>query len=333
MYVSKPGYASHREMLYVTAGTRMEPGTLRYNLRQGAMAKIVVPERIGLGRPGKLFVSGSLDGPSERSYPWHLVSPRDVLAGETLEIEDLPQGSVRFQLFMPGAKVLPASQSVALFAGESKTVTVHLEPAPALVGRVTRDGEPVQGALVQLQAPDVTGAASKVLGGRLGRAQFEAEVLGQVPPALQSAVTRANGRFEFSAAEDLSEVRYLTATSRDGKAWAGRVVRSGERDVELALQEVQGGEGGFVVETSERFQALPVSYVVDGKPHTVVLPPGERLEIEGLPEGTWRVKARWSTETILDDVTLTVKGSEELFVPLPQGAIDGQSKRLRDAMQ
>lgn len=334
VYISKPGYASHGEMLYVTAGTRMEPGKLRYNLRRGATVKIVVPERLGLGRPGKLFLSGALDGSSARNYyPWHQVSPREVMAGETLEIEDLPQGMVRFHLFMPGAKAEPSAQKIALFASQSKTITFHLEPAAALVGRVTQDGEPVEGALVQLEAPDVTGAGSKVLGGRLGRAQFEAEVLSQIPPSLQAAVTRSNGRFEFSAAEDLSEVRYITAKSRDGKSWAGRVVRAGEREIELALKEVTGGEGSFVIETSERFQALPVSYVVDGKPYTRVLPAGERLEIEGLAEGTWRVKARWSTEMILDDVTVTVKGTEELFVPLPQGAIDGQSKRLRDAMQ
>ena len=89
----------------------------------------------------------------------------------------------------------------------------------------------------------------------------------------------------------------------------------------------------YVGQDAEPFTAQSYLDHVDGKPHTVVLPPGERLEIEGLPEGTWRVKARWSTETLLDDVTLTLKGSEDLFVPLPQGAIDGQSKRLRDAMQ
>jgi len=333
VYVSKPGYASHREMLYVTAGTRMEPGKLRYNLRKGATVKIVVPERLGLGRPGKLFLSGTLDGTASRNYPWHHVSPRDVFAGESIEIEDLPQGTARFHLFMPGAKAEPSAQNVALFSGQTKTVTFHLEPAAALVGRVTRDGKPVEGALVQLEAPDVTGAGSKLLGGRLGRAQFEAEVLSQVPPALQTSVTKSGGRFEFSAAEDLSEVRYITAKSRDGKAWAGRVVRSGERDVELELQEAVGGEGAFVIETSERFQAIKVDYIVDGKPYTRVLPAGQRLEIEGLAEGTWRVKARWSTERILDDVTLTLKGTEELFVPLPKGAIDGQSKRLRDAMQ
>jgi hypothetical protein len=333
VYVLKAGYAAHREMLFVTAGTHQRDDTLRYVLRRGCGAKVVVPERLGLGRPGTLLVSGPVDGTAARDFPWHLVGTREVFAGETVEFEDLPRGMARFQLFVPGARALPASQQVALFPDQVKSVTFHLEAAPVLVGRVLREGAPVANARVQLEAPDVTGAASRLLGERLGRAQYEVELLAQAPPAVQVVRTRGDGGFEFSAAEDVAAKRYLTAVGPDGRGWAGRIVGPGETEVTLDLVERAGGEARLVIETSERFQALPVSYVVDGVPHKAVLAAGERLELEGLAEGRWRVRARWENEKMLDGLELELEGSRDLFVPLPQGAIDGQSRSFRDAMR
>jgi hypothetical protein len=331
--VFKEGYAAHREQLFVTSGTVQKSDTLRYVLREGCGVRVVVPERVGLGRPGQLFVTGPVDGTRARDFPWHLVGPREVYAGGTVELEDLPRGLTRLQLFMPGARAVPAVQEVALFPGSTKTVTFHLEPAPVLRGRVVRDGAPVEGARVQLEAPDVTGAASRLLGDRLGRVQYEVELLAQMPPAVQVARTRADGGFELSAAVDVAAARYLTALGPDGRGWAGRVVGPDDGDVTLELVERAGGDARLTVETSERFQALPVSYVVDGVPHRTVLAPRERLELEGLAEGRWKVRARWGNERMLEDLVLELEGERDLFVPLPQGAIDGQPRGFRDAMR
>lgn len=332
VYVSKPGYASQREMQWITAGMNMPVDKLKYTLRKAATVKVVVPERVGTGRPGQLFISGPLDGTGSRSYPWHLKSPISLYGGESIEIEDLAPGPIRLQYFRAGAIVQPPIVRETLIAGQTRTVTFHLKAAQVLAGVVKSGDKPVEGALVQLEAPDVTGASVKAMGASHGRATVEMEVLSQMPPAVQRFVTGADGKFQFSAAEELSTVRYLTAKSADGKAWGGRILRAGDIEVEIQLEEAKAGKAGFLVETTERFQGLPVRYVVNGKPSYIVLPPGERLDIPDLPEGQWKVSAHWGGENILKDVSYQLEDLEELFVPLPKGAIDGQSKSLRDSM-
>lgn len=338
IYVSKPGYASVREMVFITAGSTIAPGRLKYVLRPAAKVSVAIAERLGTGAAGSLFLTGSLEprplsGGASRTYPWHLVSPTTIFPGETIEVEDLPAGRARLQLFVPGAIVEPRTQLVNLVAGERKHVTFHLSAAPILTGRVTLEGRPVDRALVRLEAPDVTEGTIAALGAGHGRATIELELLDQVPPAVQQVYTGADGGFRFSAAEEVAPTRYLTARSPDGRSWAGRVVTPGELEVDLALKPAEGGKGGFRIETSERHQALPVEYVVNGAPHAVTLPAGEPLRIEGIPEGTWRVTVRWGTETILLGTPIEITGVRELFVPLPQGAIDGQPDALRKAME
>jgi hypothetical protein len=333
IYVSKPGYATHREMQFITAGMSIPLGKLRYNLKQAATLSVTIPERIGGPGPGKLYISGPLDGTASRTYPWHLKSPISMHGGESIEIEDLPAGRIRLQYFRTGAITLPQVRHEVLVAGNKRQVEFHLKPAPTLVGKVMMDGEPVEGALVQFEMPDVTGASVKALGGSYGRVQVEMDILSQMPPAMQKAVSLADGGFVFSSAESYSSVRYLTARSANGKAWGGRTVRPGELKVDIELSEALVGGASLVVETSTRFQALPVSYMVNGKPRKVVLSAAERLTIPDLPEGDWVLNIRWQNESILKDMALTLSGPEELFLPLPEGAINGQAKSLRDAMQ
>jgi len=333
IYVMKPGYASQRQMQAFTAGMNLPTDSLKFNLRPAATLRVQIPERIGLGIPGQLFLSGPLDGTGQRGYPWHLKSPIAVHGGETVEIEDLPAGRVRLQYFRAGAVARPAVVHETLIEGQTRDVTIHLEPAALLAGVVKSGGSPVSGARVRLEAPDVSGASVTAMGERFGRATLEMEVLSRMPPAVQTTITGGDGRFRFSAAEQLSSVRYLTATSADGKAWAGRVVRKGEKEVELLLEPAREGLAGLRIETSERFQALPVDYVVDGRPDSTLLAPGARLAIEGLPEGSWKVRVNWGGEVILRDVPLELHEVEDLFIPLPEGAIQGQSKQLRDALK
>lgn len=334
VYISKPGYATKREkLLHVTAGMKFPPDKLRYTLYKAATLKVSVPERIGGPLPGQLFLSGPLDGTGARSYPWHLKSPISLSGGESIEIEDLPAGRLRLQYFRPGAIASPAVKHEVLTAGVTKNVTFNLKPAPTVTGRVTQDGKPVAGALVHFEMPDVTSASVQALKGRLGRAALEMGVLSQMPPAIQKVVTQADGRFLFSAAEEYSKVRYLHATSADGKSWGGRVVRAGENKVEIEMSEARTGFCELVIETTTRFQALPVSYAVNGEPHTTVLTPSGRLIISDLPEGEWRLRAVWSNDVLWDNIPVTLRGKEEKYLPLPQGAIDGQSKKVRDALQ
>ena len=338
VYISKAGYASVREMSYITASTTIALGKLKYVLRPAATLSVSVADRLGTGGPGTLILSGTLEprpglGDKARTYPWHLKSPATIYAGETIEIEDLPAGRVRLQLFVPGAIVEPKTQTINLIAGQGKHAAFHLKAAPILTGQVTLKGEPVERALVRLEAPDVTLATQHALGGEYGRATIEMEILGQVPPAVQQVFTGSDGRFQFSAAEEIALTRYLTARAPDGQSWAGRVIQEGEREIDLALQPAEKGRGSLVIETSTRHQALPVEYVINGKPDAVTLPVGEPLRVDDLPEGVWRYSVRWGNEVLQKSIPVEIDGKRELFIPLPQGAIDGQAKALRDSLR
>jgi hypothetical protein len=198
---------------------------------------------------------------------------------------------------------------------------------------VSFQGKPAERALVQLEAPDMTGATIGARGGTLGRAQVELDLFGHAPSARQTVLTGADGRFELSANEELSAVRYLTARSADGRSWAGVAVKKGQYEVDLELATKQESRAKLTIETSTRFQALPVLYTINGEPHQALLPAGERLELEDLPAGAWRYSARWGNEVIQAPTPIEVEGEVDLFVPLPEGAVQGQSKQMRDSMQ
>ncbi len=332
IYVSKPGYATHREMQQITAGMTIGSDRLTFVLKKAASLVVSVPARVGTGKAGELHLSGPLDGTGQRSYPWHKVSPVSIYAGESVRIEDLPAGRIRLQLFVPGAQATPPVLQDTLVAGVEKTLRFNLEPAPILVGVVREEGKPVEGAVVTLEAPDVTSSAIQALGGGFGGVQFEMDTLGMPLAALQRAVTGADGAFRFSSGEELAPVRYLSARGPDGRSWAGRVVRAEQREVELELESLQSGRAGFVFETSERFQALPIKLVVDGRHVYEVLPAGERLEVLELPMGRWSLRSSWGNEVMQEDVVFDLREVEDVFVPLPDGAINGQSEEMRAAL-
>ncbi len=336
VFISKHGFADTRSVEYITAGSTLALGKLRYVLDESASLRISLPERVGTGAPAQVILSRPLEASfagRERKFPWHLKNPIRLYAGESVDVDGLPPGRLRIQVFQPGAIVEPSSQEVTLVAGGSKAEVFHLTPAPTLSGRVLFNGQPADRALVQLEAPDLTGATIGARGGTLGRAQVELDLFGHAPSARQTVLTGADGRFELSANEELSAVRYLTARSADGRSWAGIAVKKGQYEVDLELAVEQESRAKLTIETSTRFQALPVLYTIDGEPHQALLPPGERLELEDLPAGSWRYSARWGNEVIQAPTSIEVDGELDLFVPLPEGAVQGQSKRMRDSMQ
>ena len=211
IYVSKPGYATHREMQQITAGMTIGSDRLTFVLKKAASLVVSVPARVGTGKAGELHLSGPLDGTGQRSYPWHKVSPVSIYAGESVRIEDLPAGRIRLQLFVPGAQATPPVLQDTLVAGVEKTLRFNLEPAPILVGVVREEGKPVEGAVVTLEAPDVTSSAIQALGGGFGGVQFEMDTLGMPLAALQRAVTGADGAFRFSSGEATSPRAVRTA--------------------------------------------------------------------------------------------------------------------------
>lgn len=159
--------------------------------------------------------------------------------------------------------------------------------------------------------------------------QLEREVLPDFPPAVQRVKTNAAGAYVLSSCENVTPVRYLHATSPDGRNTAWKILKGGETRIDLALEPARGEER-IVIEMEGRTQGLPVRVVVNGAPRDpVVLPPEEDLRIDRLPPGDWKLTATWNGEPILTSMPVQLRGETVIELVLPKGAIEGQDEETR----
>jgi hypothetical protein len=318
----KPGYAAYRELVNITAGQTIEIGRIKFTLEKAARLQVTVAERLGAAQDALLFLEPAHDyrNPGavyQRKFPFHLVSPVSVTPGSTVTIEDLPAMRVRLRLVHAGARAVPPVTSVDLVADRPQHVVLHLEAADKLRGVVRKDGQPVHRARVTLEVPDVAMGTAELLGGPLGL--LEADVQGMLPPAVQRTTTLPSGEFELSAAEELGPVRYLTAVAPDGQSRAGRVVRAGERLVELELESRPEGRSRLRIESLPRKRALALEVRVGGAPLAKdFVAPEEELVIPDLAPGTWRIKVSHRGKALLEPREIDIEGEEQsLLLDLP----------------
>ncbi len=330
--VDKPGYAAYRESITVPAGQTIEPGRLKYVLQRGARLEISIAEAINPGFEAQVFLLPS-NPKAQRRFPWFTVSPVRVYPGGTTVVEDLPAEAIDVRLFHVGAVAEPRVRSVSLQAGESESLVMHLEPAPQLMGVVRSGAVTVAGAHVRMEPPDQVNATMAALNVR-DYLLLESELYPALPTAVQETVSDGNGQFWLTAYEDVSKVRYLVATSPDGKRSGGIVLRGGENQVVVELHQTQTGSAELVLELDGRYQALPIKLTVDGSPReTSALPAGQDLHIGDLTPGTWRLRVRWAEETLVEGQSLDLKSLLSWSVTLPEGAIHGQEEDIRKRAQ
>jgi hypothetical protein len=321
--VSKPGYAAYRETVTVGLNGKPEALHLQYRLDPGARLQVSVLDAINRSEDARVYILPS-DSAAQRKFPWHTKSPQYVKPGGTWTIEDLPAGMVSLRLFHAGAKAKPEQQNVMLGAGDTASAEFHLEPAPVLQGVVTDGGKPATGVAVVLEAPDRAKAMLSVLG-ESNYLFLENEVFPNLPPAEQMVRTNGLGEFVLNANESAGAVRYVTATSEDGRRAAHAVVQAGATRVDLALEEVAGGKGVLRLVLPGREQPLPLKITVNGTPRDQrMLPLGRELTIADLPRGSWLVSARWNGEALLQRSPVKLDGEVEVEVQLPVGAKLGQ---------
>lgn len=327
VFVEKQGYASLFQLLTITAGSNVEKGRIKFRLDRGASLRLSIPENINSGQPATVFVlPASLA--AQRTYPWGRLNPITSLhPGGTITIDDLPTTRLSVRVFHSGAIAKPAQQEVVLDPAAPTLVEIHLEPAPILFGVVTIDGQPASDAEVSLEVPDRVSATLGALG-ETNYLMLESEVMPDAPTAVQYARTNAAGEYQLSANENVSKARYLVARSKDGRHQAGLVLQGGETKVDIALQAAQpAGDGPceFVLQTNQRYQALPVEVLVNNMPRDVrALLPDRDLHVAGLVKGRWRVRAKWEDIVLLKDKVFDLADSVSMSVTLPDGAILGQ---------
>jgi hypothetical protein len=326
--IQKPGYAGVRQKSQVSIGAAVDASKLKFLLEPGAHLTVSVVETINTSEEAWLYIL-PIGAGQERKFPWHTKNPVRVWPGGSVTIDDLPPGMVSLRLFHAGAVAKPASSSVLLGPGDTTSVDLHLEPAPVVQGVVMDGKSPAPAAKVVLEAPDRT-AAMLALFGESNYLFLENDVFPSLPPAVQSVTTNGLGEFVLNANEWAAPVRYLSATSQDGKRVAHAVLKPGDKTATLALAPVESGSGALRLVTQTRYQPLPVKVIVDGTPRDpMLLPKGRDLSIGSLPRGSWLVTVRWNGEKLIFRAPIQLEGEVSMDVALPQGAIDGQDDDTR----
>ncbi len=330
--VEHPDYATLATTVSVSAGRPMPPGRLTLALRPAVSMSISTPNPVGGPGPTLVYVlpgtsthSRSGIGPEVRSqrYPWHRLNPVEVPPGSSVLVENLPAEVVKVMAFRPGA--VAREQVVNLREGRTTPVQINLQAAPMLTGVVTLDGRPLPGVDVSLEAPDRVRANLGYL--REPSRYLESEVMPYLPPSRQETLTDREGRYVFSAWEDVAGVRYLEARGPQGNTWAGRLVRQGETRVDLELEVVELGDSSLSILFPGRYQGLPMEVVINGKPEDPYdLAPLSDLSIESLVSGVWKLRVTWHGDEIYLDKELELDGEAEVRVALPVEAVEGQDE-------
>ena len=320
-------YASYQELIWVASGRMAPKGRLTCTLDKGASLRVAVTNNVGgpgpiqlILLPGQFTRRTASDSWRNMRYPYHSRNPIEIQPGGTLTITGLRAETVQVFAFRAGAETTMKFANLRL--DRPYDLKIQMRPAPKITGKVTRNGEPVMGAEVVLEAPNKVRATLAYL--KQANHFLETAVMPSFPPAHQSVTTDKNGRFVMTAWEAASSTRYLEARGPSGITWAGVLVHPGEYQIDLELGDVQLGESELVLEFPDRFQGIPIELLIDGTPlDPWILAPNEDLHIGDLLSGEWRMKLTWHSQLVHEEL-LTVLGTTEREVQLPPECIDGQ---------
>jgi len=330
LFIEKDGYVAWRERYNVKAGAKITGEKLNFTMRPSARLELRIAEAIGARQEAQVFLLPAPGARVSRDFPWHRINPVSVHPGGATTVEGLPSGNVQLYLFHAGAKAKPRVSAVSLVANELTTKILHLEPAATLKGRVLSGGDPVARALVKLESPDQVKTTLSTFGQPQGF--LEVGVFPYLPTSVQSVWTDVAGRFELSANEEFTPTRYLTAEGPDGELWAGKVIRRGDREVVLSLEERAPDECILEFQMAGRGLALPVEVSVDSAPRMrFSLPKDEELRVDELAKGRWKVDVRWNSQALLRGVEVDLEDETALLIPLPEAALTGESALISPA--
>ena len=322
------GYAAQRELLSLERGSVVEEGRLTFRLPKGTSLDVVVPQAIGAREPVQVlvFAASGATARGQSRFPWEWLMPLEVPAGGRLHLEDLPPETVTLVPFHSGAVAVPSQQNCKLDAGRENVATIRLEPGAAVRGRLVREGAPVGGAVVRLEAPDRSNATTRALG---RRPMFHQEaIFPHVHAARQEVRTPSSGKFVLSAYPVAGTRLYLEAETSDGRFVARSRVEAGPAgvdlgDLELLPRAEDDASGVLTLELAPRLRGIDVDVRVQGAPRDRArIRPGEDHAIEGLAPGLWRVDARYRDQRLASGKQARVGEDAEgsLRLPVPAAA-------------
>jgi hypothetical protein len=328
--VEAPGYTATKEVVGITGGKILTEKQATFTLKESASLVIAVPNNVGGPGPVQVVILPQLtqkrssvgDVARNAGFPWHRINPIEVWPGRPVTVEGLPDKVVDLHAFRQGASA--PQKVVSLRGGETQTVEIVLKPAPKITGRITREGAPVAGATVRLEAPNRVRATLAYF--RKQSFFLESAVIPDLPVAVQEVETDERGRYVLTAWSSMMKVRYLEAIGPRG-GWAGQLVHEGEEVIDLALKEVELATAALELDFPDRWQGLPLEILVDGAPFDpLVLPAGEQQSITDLRAGRWRLTVTWHGDPVHREEELEIDAHTARTIVLPLGAIDGQDE-------
>lgn len=322
--IDATGYARFRQQIHLERASVVTDDHFKFKLEKEATLQVSVPNAAGVFQDVLIYLYPTGGSSAAYDFPWELVSPVRVKPGSQTTIKGLRRGSFTAVAYHSGAIANPRQQTVRVENTRANLLEVNLTAGPTLTGSVMRDGVPVAGAIVEMEAPDLATATTKSLG--RGARYVEEMLLPHVPAARQETRTDAHGNFTLTAYGDQGKLRYVSARTPDG-TWVGNAtVRIGDGKFTIDVQAVAEKVGAMNIKLAERWQGLPVEVRRAGKPEDpFLLEAGEDLLIDGLAEGMWRVSANWRGSRVIElqGVEIIDGESTDVMGRLPKPAIDG----------
>jgi len=207
--VRMPGYAPYCSTA-LGAVPRSDDGHMDVVLEQGCELE-VTPRLDAAAGECLVYVvprggqrSGGQGG--EAAFPWFLSAPARGAVDENIRLHDLPRGRVEVYVLHPWGWARSGVRDLRPDA--CIPVELALQPRPRLEGRVLRGGEPVEGALVVLEAANRMRATVASLPG--AEELYRQVGLEYSPAAFQEVRTDSFGRFRLGDWRGVGGRSFLT---------------------------------------------------------------------------------------------------------------------------
>lgn len=304
------GYALDRRECSLLAGPSSSVREFEVQLRPEARLRLTAVDAKESDLTTLWILPGTVEG--AREQPWAHYAPLQF-NGSQFEVRGLPPGPIIVHADRRGARLDRGAMRLQLSAGAEHQVDLPFVPAATLEGTVTDAGVGVEGARLELLAPDPLLATKTALG---LQANFEhLELLPLVSPMATHATSGPSGAFAMN--RPLSAWQRLLVSTPASERRVERAVQSAAAKVDVQLDVPQGERARLSIVPSAHNDDLPFEVFVHGKlRQSGSLKSGEAITLDQLEVGEWQVRMTQGLRELVHPHTVHLDGDMPLRVEL-----------------